>query len=572
MCAAVAALSAQTSNQTDTSLTRVVTVERDYQPSIQSATKQNQRPAIIQENIVPNPVAYSSYSEPMSIGYNVHALPAAETSFSSYSPMQGIVDGALGHRNTHFLFGYRITEKKKMSLDIYAKHDAMWGRQTLSDTKLGLMATRHFSACELYFGVDGNNEYYTRYGRYFDGDNGLNIESLSQMTTYDKQNIWLINTKIGLRSRGNTTVRYDLNTGYSAYILPNAVTEHQIRTRLDAFWVLSDQHRLGLDAYAQNNFYQVNDSLGISRDKYGTRHAFRLEPYYSYAGNKFRIHAGVNFDFNIGSGHLMSGGDNISFAPSPNVSFDWFLMKDIVDLYGKASGTFGTSTLMEFMQTNRYMDYQQCITTQHVDDYTPVDAQLGFKIRPMETLLLDIYAGYSYQMNQLLLIAPTVEYNQHNTNNAYLGFAYSDWQRWKVGAELQFHWRDIINIHLSGNYYHWICQSIESSAIPNDIYDRPSWDATLRIDARIDNKWSLYSENIFIGSRKAFTTTYATETAEPVKTLRPIISLNLGVSYQINRWLSTYFQLNNYINRHNDIYYGYQSQGINFLIGIKYRF
>ena len=563
-------LGAQTRSTADTTVTRTVTVERDFQPVIQNATKQNQSPAILQEEIVLNPVVYSTYSEALPVGFNVHALPAAETTFSSQSPLQGMVDGALGHRNTHFAFGYRIAEKKRMSLDLFARHDAMWGRQTLSNSTLGLQVTRHFSACELYFGVDGNNGYFSRYGRYFDGDHGLTVPSASKMNAADWQNSWLINTRIGLRSRGNTTVRYDLNTGYSAYILPNAITEHQVRTRLDAVWVPSDEHNAGLNAYVQNNFYKASDSLRLSHSQLGNRHAFRLEPYYQYFGNKFRIHAGINFDFNLGSGHLMSGGDNISFAPSPNLSFDWFLMKDIVDLYAKATGTFGTSTLLEFMQTNRYMDYSTCFTNNHVDDYTPIDAQIGFKIRPMATLLFDIYAGYAYQINQLLLIAPSVNFAQHNPQSS-IGFYYSDWQRWKVGATMQYHYRDIINIHLSGNYYHWTCQRIEANDMQKDIYDRPSWDAALRIDAHIDSKWTIYSDNTFVGSRCAFTTEKDNAT-NAVVTLRPVISLNLGASYAVNRWLTTYLQLNNYLNRHNDLYYGYQSQGINFLIGAKYNF
>lgn len=570
LLAAALTLNAQTRNTTDTTVTRTVTVERDYKPIIQGATKQNQSPAIIQEEQTLNPVVYSTYSESLPVGFNVHALPAAKTTFSSQSPLQGMVDGALGHRNTHFAFGYRIAEKKRMSLDLFANHDAMWGRQTLSRSTLGLQLTRHFSACELYFGVNGNNEYYSRYGRYYSGDNQLSVAKASQMHPYDWQDSWLVNTQIGLRSRGNATVRYDLNTGYSAYILPNVATEHQVRTRLNAVWVLSDEHQAGLNAYVQNNFYQVSDSLGIAHSDYHNRHAFRLEPYYGYNGNRFRIHAGINFDFNLGAGHMMSGGDNISFAPSPNLSFDWFLMKEVIDLYGKANGTFGTSTLLEFMQTNRYMDYTACLTSDHVDDYTPVDAQLGFKIRPMATMLLDIYAGYAYQINQLLLVAPTTEFNSHNPQS-YLGFYYSDWQRWKVGAQLQYHWRDILNIHLSGNYYHWICQRIEADAIPADVYDRPSWDAHLRVDVHIDSKWSLYSDNTFVGSRRAFTMLENGDT-DATATLKPVISLNLGASYAVNRWLSTYIQLNNYLNRHNDLYYGYQSQGINFLLGVKYLF
>jgi hypothetical protein len=36
--------------------------------------------------------------------------------------------------------------------------------------------------------------------------------------------------------------------------------------------------------------------------------------------------------------------------------------------------------------------------------------------------------------------------------------------------------------------------------------------------------------------------------------------------------LTLFFQLNNWLHRKNELYYGYRSQGINCLIGATYRF
>ena len=108
----------------DTTFNRVVTVERDYQPEVQEAQAISTTPTFIQYTPQLNPVVYSTYSEPLSIGYNLHALPPSETNFSSPTPLNGIIEGAAGYRNTHLLFGYRMKYKKKMSLDLYANHDA----------------------------------------------------------------------------------------------------------------------------------------------------------------------------------------------------------------------------------------------------------------------------------------------------------------------------------------------------------------------------------------------------------------------------------------------------------------
>ena len=132
LIALLSMLNGQLLAQSDTTFSRVVTVERDFQPIIQSAGKINQQPAVITHDIQLNPVVYSTYSTPLTIGYNLNLLPASETQFLPQAPLQGQIEGAGGYRNTHFLFDYQI-HKKKMSLNLYAKHDAYWGRNCVSE-------------------------------------------------------------------------------------------------------------------------------------------------------------------------------------------------------------------------------------------------------------------------------------------------------------------------------------------------------------------------------------------------------------------------------------------------------
>ena len=134
---------------------------------------------------------------------------------------------------------------------------------------------------------------------------------------------------------------------------------------------------------------------------------------------------------------------------------------------------------------------------------------------------------------------------------------FSDYQRWKVGATMHYHYRDILELNVAGNYYFW--------QNDNTIYSRPRLDAQARLQLHITSKWSRYSENYLAGSRWA-------DTSEGAKQIKPMISLNLGGQYIINRWLSAYLQLNDYLNRRDEIFYGYKSQGIHFLLGVKYRF
>ena len=91
--------------QNDTTLKRIVTVERDFQPVIQSAGKINPRPNILTPDIPLAPVIYSTYSDSLSIGHMLNPLRVAEARFIPQAPLNGVIDAAGGYRNTHFLFG-----------------------------------------------------------------------------------------------------------------------------------------------------------------------------------------------------------------------------------------------------------------------------------------------------------------------------------------------------------------------------------------------------------------------------------------------------------------------------------
>ena len=534
--------------QQDTTINRVVTVERDFQPAIQSAGKINQTPAVLQHDLHLNPVVYSTYTTPLSVGYNIYPLQASETRFTPQAPLNGIIQAAAGYRNTHFLFNYQIHHQKKMSLDLYANHDAYWGKDALSQSRLGMVVTRHFSGADFYVGLEGKNEAYW------------------YQPTLGGEILWNANAHIGVRSTDKRPMQYRIQTGYTAFIPSHWAVEHHAKSHVDLWWSNST-HSAGLKAYIQNTFYTPADTLLAT----SPRHAIRVEPFYEYANKHIRLHVGVNLNMNIGTGELLSTIENLSFAPSPNVKFEWNMMDNIFHVYANAAGHYGLGSLEEYLGYNRYLNMRQGFAWQTPRDYTPVDAQVGFKIRPAKTLLIDIYGGYAYMHSacnmQAVMQEDALDYQLWN----------SQYQRWKIGASLHYHYRDIIELNMGGNYYFYQLDPIpsmdptepyfqENRVKGTNIFDRPNWDAYARIEAHIDSKWSIYSENYLVGSRQAYVAPYRSAT------LRPIISLNLGGQYAINRWLLVYLQLNDYLNRKDEIFYGYKSQGIHFLAGVKWKF
>ena len=571
----------------DTVLNRSVVVERDFQPLIQDAGKVNTSPQAMVTEIPEASVEYSNYISTTPFGeLEVSSLLSQPTRFTAPQELHGWLRGGIGHPLSMFNFAYDVQDDKRNSLILYANHDGQWGRRTLSETNLGFRFVHAMPKLSFYCGVKGENLFYTKYGRYYDGSDGYNsnrgltINSFSDYKREDKQTQWRGRIFFGLQANPKEKVQYKAEVGYQMLNVPDIATEHQIRTEFNLNARLpNERHRLGLNLYMQNNFYTV-DTAVLAENRYNDRHNLRMEPFYAYHGKRFMIHAGVNLDVNIGKGQMLSSNKNISFAPSPNVQFEAQLAPKWVTLYGKAEGRFGWASLQSYLESNRYMEVLPCVTSHAVASYTPIDAEIGFHLKPHKHLLLEAHGGYAYYMNSKSYVA-FLEAYEYSPGHVILPGTFSDfrsdYQRFKIGGQMFYHYRDIISIHLSGDYFAWKIQKLSKNAklediakdialVPGRVYDRPDWAIALRIDGRIDEHWTLYSDNHFEGSRWAITT------GGEVK-LPAYIDMNVGAQYEFTKQhLAIFLQLNNIICRRNHTLYGYQTYLINGLAGVSWKF
>ena len=580
--------------QQDSALHRSVTVERDFQPVIQAAGKIATKPAVVETNIESSQVHYSDFTAEVTPQATFNPLLSQPTRFEPGRKYNGYIRGALGHPNTLLDFGYHLDDTKNSILDVYAHHRAEWGLAALSKTNVGLNFTHTYSTCDLYFGLSGGNIFYHKYGHFYDysqtfGMWAKNDEAYPKPYTIgdiDKTSLWTAEVYLGVKANAKQDVQYQVQTGYMLFAKAGAVSEHQLRTKGSFDWH-SAEHHVGAQLYVQNNFLQLNDALGIPNSLYQkSRHNFRIEPYYAYEGTRLRVHVGVNFDLNIGKGHqILSKTENVSFAPSPHINLEAQIAKQWLTIYADIEGSLGFGSLQSYMEENRYSMIHAGII-RPCAPYTPVDAELGFHIRPHRDVLIEIHGGYAYMMYEDFWIATansTTVFEPLNKPLMAGDFIHDhadNYQRGKIGGQLNYHYQDLVRVNLHGDYYIWKGDTT--------VYDRPNWELGLRIDGRINKNWSLYSDNQFAGKRLALAT-------DGEHWLAPTIDLNLGLQYDM--WvgkvknestkgktnnnalrpepqpnLTLFFQLNNWLHRKNEIYYGYRSQGINFLLGATYRF
>ena len=574
----------------DSVIERTVTVEREFQPTVQAAGKLAVKPQTFEPEMKEATVTYSDYSAPLSIEKNVHTLGYAATTFNRpYSP-KGYLRGGIGHPNTMLDFNYRVDSRSEGWLDLHARHFGQWGRKMLEKSSLGLDYRYAFDKAQLYFSAEGGCEHFTHYYRYIDTLTTTFYPGtkLSSFAKSDFAAFYNADVVLGVQNTPGADILYQVQAAYEGFFLPQSSTvpgalliEHQVHTQAMFEWSTGDHH-LGLEAEVKNRFY-TGTALTA-------KHCIHAEPYYAYEGRRIRLHAGVNLDLGLGGYDSKLGAAPNAFGVSPNVTFEADITKTWLSFFLNANGQLAAEGVGDELGEHRFLDpgnLLQVMTNGCCAAYTPVDAVAGLRFKPLPTLLFDIHAGYALTFDEHIL--------GYNIDEKRFFHFEQDRQIAKVGAQLHYHYQDIFTMQLDGDYFFapsrlLLDKNGTNTATAIDLiqgdfqtepYDHYKWMIHARFDGRINRHWSLYSDNYLYGKRHALIVANSAGTGSPLqkredKILHEVFDLNLGVEYAYNDRLAFFAQLNNYLaftpQLTAELLYNTPAQGANCLFGVSWNF
>ena len=588
-------ISAQEADSTavnDSVIDRTVTVEREFQPTVQAAGKLPTKPQVFTPKYKAATFTYSDYSSPLSTEKNVNTLGYASTAFNRPHVQRGYIRGGVGHPNTMLDFNYRVDSESMGNrnkrgkainegyLDLHAQHFGQWGRKMLEKSSLGLDYTKNFSGAQLYFNAAGSNEYFTHYYRYINPLDNRFTTDWKNFNKADNQVFWTGDAHIGVQNIPGADILYQVEAGYEGFFIPGVIQEHQVHSKAMFEWS-KNEHHVGLDAEVENRLY-TGSTLA-------SKHQVHAEPYYAYEGNRIRVHAGVNLDLGLGGykGRLNKSTVN-AFGVSPNVNFEADITKTWLTFFLDATGQLAADGIREELNEHRFLDVQNLLAVMQngcCAAYKPIDAVAGFRFKPLPTLLFDVHAGYAMTLDEHIL--------GYDLGSDRFEHYEQDQQIVKVGGSLHYHYQDIFTMELAGDYYFGLARELTNGNYTLDLeqaawswankpYGAPAWQVHARFDGRIDKHWALYSDNYLVGSRtqllvkEMMTASGVVKCKDSDVTLKPYFDLNLGVEYTYNDRLSFFAQLNNYLawtaNLTPMLLYRTPSQGVNCLLGVSYNF
>lgn len=494
----------------------------------------------------------------------------------------------IGHENSVMDFFHDVhSPSNQTTASFSVNHEGQWGLKALSQTQADILINHTYLPHHLFYTqAEAKHTYFSRYGCYFvDSTQSYSVSSVKEFKHPDDiQHQWEAEVHLGFCSdpQTKTPITYRVQADYYALYLPPVVTEHQMRYHAKVRWE-KERHAVGCDLTWQSDFYDFVREY-LPRDMWNSRHNFRSEPYYEYTSERVRLHIGAHLDANFGRNnsptlHTSQKTDLGVFCPSPNIRLEGVIVPSLLDIQVSATGRSGWGSLQNYMKGNRYYEIVPGVKSHHVPTYVPINASVGLTIHPVQGLDLTFSGGYLYSIGDGIFEGYSYAYNYGEVypwlvRPGYFNNYCIDIDQWRVCAELQYKYLERLELKVSGKYYFWHLYSFEdadpvdhvtgafsSTYTPGVIYDRPDWEASLSLRGQLTSRWNLYTTNQFRGKMVAWI-------QSEDKIIPATIDLNIGTEVMVHPQVQLFAELRNILNRKNYIFYGYQTQGINCLIGV----
>ena len=573
-------------------LNREMTLEREFDPTVQDANKVNTLPAVKEPEVTPRPIDYASFTSPADPEKQIATLPAGNVQTAiDYNRRRGYLDFAAGmHRNINGDFGYHILSTEKDKLNFYFSHRStngsvdlnQWDRSVdakLNDNLGGIDYEHEFEKAILKIGAKYRYDQFNYYGYGSDEeDPGFVYDSeppIYDLTNRDSKQVGqTIAATVGIESAENASIGYALDLGYTnfgyKYAFGSAAdgpTENTFELGFNLFQDLWNSQSIGISGLFEYFNYAIpEETIGygpvdqrIIYDYEFKNHAEgTINPYYRVGGD--------NWNLKIGGKFMFATGHETKLMGSPDIAFDATVANRTL-LYITAGGKLYSNSMYEVSNICRYIDP----TRELEPSRNWLDGVIGIRSGAARGFWFDIFAGYKITDNDLLF-TPTRGSYDDGTFPVLYGETNIDTKLFYVGANLKYKYQQWFEIGVKGVYNNWSGDYHEllvgAGAYPeiDHVWGKPEFELDANLTLRPIEKL-------------AISATYHLETGRYMKAygeddvkMDNINELNLRASYDFNRTFGLYAQVNNLLNQGYDIFYGYPAQGITVMGGISLRF
>lgn len=565
--------STNTASATDTTIKRNIEVVRDYTPVIKEAGKINTMPELKDVNTKKIEVDYKVWTSTYKPKTDI--IPSLDYALASQEENKYSREGflRLGGGNYKSFLGelYTPIYNSDVALfDFYLKHNSSFGNVTLkkdnydvlsndvlskglyNDNKARISFLRSIRIREISaFGEFG----YNRFNYY-----GLNSDMISfseqnkdkeepEYKNDDQKNSHLT-AALNFRFRSKDYIeqwKYDLQTNWRLLKTHFDVAENTIFTDLAASYRMQESI-LSLKFQMYNVFVSTPEDGPIDFSKAKNFNNFtvlKFNPYYSFISEVGRLNLGLKASFGINQGK------NTAF--SPDITGQVSVIDNIWYVYAGVTGDYKVNTLRSLANENIYLSPD----ARPEDTYIPLDIYLGTKLNIGKSVNTDIHIGYKIINNQYFYVNKSDSTGMKNTFDVVYD---KNVGQFNCGAAVNYNFREKVDFSFKIGYNKWSLEKQKEA-------------------------WMLPAAQIGLGVSYVptdflrFNINYDLEAGRKAKLgkdssvdLKNFNDISLGANYKLMSFLDVFARFNNILNQRSEFWYGYPSQGFNFLLGLTLTF
>jgi hypothetical protein len=589
---------AQNTKQDSLNLIRELTLEREYNPILEDASKINQLPEIKEPEVPKSKVEFSNYTIPLNIPPYLHTINSSDylTELLTSKERGYLNLGLSSILNINGDFGYQLLNTNTDYLSLHASNrfsnsnvSYLQGgkkqQMKLNDNYGGFNFRHDFEKAR--FNADAKYTYsaYNYYGKAIPPISNASSprdRDISGKTRNQANN--MLEVHAGILSKEQSDLYFKINATYTffqqkyGYLATlKGRRENRFLTDIDLHTYFNSTAGIGFAAYMKNYIYNVPPPPASSNNS-----EFLLDNFKKYAGNydyttfsfnPYFTFEGDNWNSRLGASANIQIGGIKKFIIAPDIHFNW-KPTDKSLLYLLLTGGIKDNSNYASYYENRYVDPFFRL----YDSKSPLDAVWGVKFSVISNLSIDLFTGYKFVNDEHFYItnfAPTDLSENIILCRQRLVPQYMKAQTFKLGGIFKYVYQDIFDLSLKLTYYKWNVEKLSDNINDYDYYsdfksiawNKSRFETDLNLDFQIP-VIPLQLDLLYHGEfgRKALLP------YNVITDMKDIHDLSFKGTYSIGKTFSVYMAMNNLLFQKYDFWYGYPAQNFNLMGGIGVKF
>ena len=563
----------------DTTLTRQLELQREFNPTLQDANKINSLPVVRQPQVSKANTDYATWTTRATPPIEI-ALPQPGKIMTDipYSLQRGYVKlNAGNYGNIDGALGFKFLDSETDKVNFMFLHNSSNGNidynQGENLDKIKMKYMDNFAKLNFKHLFEASE--FNIYGSFLHSQFNYFGNNFGAVRLHDDNNqtLSVFNLKASLHNTQPQPINYRGSFSYNYFTTKYGRTlddESMGGSHLDANIDLNKSfiggdNLVGIKGAFTGVFYDEIKTLDEG-EKISNFIMVDANPYIHLEGFNWKMRLGANLDFVFD--------DENKFYVSPNVALSTLIAEN-TSLYINATGGVGKNTYLDMYRESRYLRPNTIVKHSN----TPFAIDGGAKIGAIDGFRIDIFGGYKKTKDEHFLVLDHIGDLGDNpifgpsnpiqwTTQEFLVPVFGELTHSHIGASVRSNiWSPLdVALEVKKNFYS-VNKVKGLSPEPTELeaWNKPGLEVDIDATFSVSNQMKVMLGYYFGNER------WSIDKGETVK-MDDINNLSAGGLYNINEMFTLNVKANNLLNQTYDMWYGHPAQGISLMGGFTFKF